>query len=46
MGEAVRVSERRPGVSEWREGVGVGVGHIYTQCSSSRVQSFFLFPVK
>jgi hypothetical protein len=23
--------EHRPGVSRWREGVGLGVGHVYTQ---------------
>jgi len=27
------MSERCPGVSRWREGVGVGAGHIYTQGS-------------
>jgi hypothetical protein len=26
MGVAVSMSERRPGVSRWREGVGLGVG--------------------
>ena len=31
MGGAVSMSERRPGVSRWREGVGVGVGHVYSQ---------------
>jgi hypothetical protein len=25
------MSERPPGASQWRQGVGVGVGHIYTQ---------------
>jgi hypothetical protein len=31
MGVAVSISERRQGVSRWREGVGVGVGHVYSQ---------------
>ena len=29
MGGAETLSERRPGVSRWREGVGLGVGHVY-----------------
>jgi hypothetical protein len=29
-GVAVSISERRPGVSRWREGVGFGVGHVYS----------------
>ena len=29
--EAVSMSECPPGTSRWRQGVGVEVGHIYTQ---------------
>ena len=29
MGRAETLSERRPGVSRWREGVGLGVGHVH-----------------
>jgi hypothetical protein len=31
MEEAESMPERRPGASQWREGVGVRVGYIYTQ---------------
>ena len=40
MGEAVSMSERCPGVSRWREGVGVGAGHIYTQGSMQGARRF------
>jgi hypothetical protein len=31
MGGAASMAERRPGVPRLRHGVGVGVGHVYTE---------------
>ena len=40
MGDAVSMSERSQGFSQWREGVGVGVGHICTQGSMQSALRF------
>ena len=35
------MSKRRPGVSRWREGVGFGVGHVYTKDTVHGTRRFY-----